>query len=74
MNLSYEDWLSKRKKRIDSQINYISTKNLINHNYKKIVPLSSFDLTDKEQSRKACHFTNLQPLWAKDNLKKGNKY
>jgi hypothetical protein len=36
-----------------------------------IVPLASFDLTDREQFLKACHYTNLQPLWAEDNLKKG---
>jgi hypothetical protein len=39
-----------------------------------IRPLSSFDLTTEEQQRIAFHYTNLQPLWAKDNLKKGNKY
>ena len=39
-----------------------------------IKPCSKFDLTlDSEQ--KACfHYTNLQPLWAEDNLRKGNKY
>lgn len=39
-----------------------------------IRPCSSFDLTDPEQQRACFHYTNLQPLWAKDNLKKNNKY
>ena len=38
-----------------------------------IKPLSSFDLTDKKQLLEACHYTNLQPLWATDNLSKGDK-
>ena len=38
-----------------------------------VKPLASFDLTDKEQSLIACHYTNLQPLWAKDNMAKGDK-
>lgn len=36
-------------------------------------PLSSFDLTDPEQARAACRFSNLQPLWAEENLKKGSQ-
>ena len=39
-----------------------------------IKPLDSFDIADPEQFKEACYYTNLQPLWAKDNLKKGSKY
>jgi len=38
-----------------------------------IKPLASFDLTDRKQFLEACHYTNLQPLWAKDNLIKSDK-
>jgi len=38
-----------------------------------ICPLSSFDLIDPKQFKRAVHYTNLQPLWAEDNLKKGSK-
>ena len=39
-----------------------------------IKPASSFDLTKLEEQKKAFHYTNLQPLWADENLKKGDKY
>ena len=39
-----------------------------------IVPCASFDMTKEAEQRKCFHYTNLQPLWAKDNLAKGNKY
>jgi len=38
-----------------------------------IIPLSSFDLGDENQLKEACHYTNLQPLWCYDNLRKSNK-
>jgi len=52
-----------------------------------IKPVSLFDLTDRNQFLQACHYTNLQPLWATTdiarqhgdfesigNLEKRNKY
>jgi len=38
-----------------------------------IIPLSKFDLTDRDQFLKACHYTNLQPLWMEDNYSKNDK-
>lgn len=37
------------------------------------IPLFFFDLTNEEQRRSAFHYTNLQPLWAKENLIKGER-
>lgn len=34
-------------------------------------PCASFNLSDPEQQRACFHYTNLQPLWEKDNLRKG---
>ena len=38
-----------------------------------IKPCSSFNLLDVEEQKKCFHYTNLQPLWARENLSKGNK-
>ena len=37
-----------------------------------IRPCTSFDLSKPSQQRKCFHYTNLQPLWAKDNLSKSD--
>jgi len=39
-----------------------------------IIPCCSFDLTQEEEQKKCFHYTNLQPLWAVENLSKGGKY
>lgn len=36
-----------------------------------ILPCAQFDLTDAEARRRCFHFSNLQPLWATDNIRKG---
>jgi hypothetical protein len=36
-----------------------------------IKPCSSFDLSKPEEQQKCFHYTNLQPLWVKENWKKG---
>lgn len=37
-------------------------------------PLAWFDLTKPSHQRRACHYTNLQPLWASDNWRKGARW
>jgi len=39
-----------------------------------IKPCVLFDLSDPDQQRECFHYTNLQPLWAKDNQSKGATY
>lgn len=38
-----------------------------------IVPCSTFDLTKPDQVERCFHYSNLRPLWAKDNLTKSDK-
>ena len=37
------------------------------------IPCSSFNLSNIDDQKSCFNFTNLQPLWAKENMKKGNK-
>tara|TARA_R110001583_G_C5458942_1_gene391702 strand:- start:18 stop:599 length:582 start_codon:yes stop_codon:yes gene_type:complete len=39
-----------------------------------IKPCALFDLTDPKQQEECFHYTNLQPLWAIDNIRKGKTY
>ena len=38
-----------------------------------VMPLSSFNLEDRSEFLTACNWLNYQPLWATDNLRKGNR-
>lgn len=66
---------------IDELKNYLSSKfteGMSFENYGKwhidhIKPCASFDLSIKSEQKICFHYTNLQPLWAKDNLIKNNK-
>ena len=39
-----------------------------------IKPCSKFDLKKPDQQKKCFNYKNLQPLWAKENILKSNKY
>lgn len=39
-----------------------------------IRPCASFDLSKEDQQQLCFHYTNLQPLWAADNIKKSDKW
>jgi hypothetical protein len=39
-----------------------------------IKPCASFDLTIPEEQQKCFHYSNMQPLWAQDNLSKSSYF
>jgi hypothetical protein len=57
------------KNHLNKFCNYNSKEYHIDH----IIPCASFDLTKPEDQAKCFHYTNLQPLWASENLAKGSK-
>ena len=66
----------KFKEHMESQ--FTEGMNWNNHGYRgwhidHIIPCSSFDLTKEEDIRKCFHYTNMQPLWGTQNMKKGSK-
>ncbi len=39
-----------------------------------IKPCASFNFFNENEQKECFHFTNLQPLWAEDDMKKHDKY
>ncbi len=67
--------LAKLKKHIEKQF----TGGMTWENYgawhcDHIKPVASYDVDDPEQLQECFNYTNLQPLWAADNIQKGSKY
>lgn len=54
--------------------NGMSFKNYGKWHIDHIKPCASFDLRKKSEQRKCFNYTNLQPMWAKENLEKSDKY
>lgn len=52
----------------------MSWKNFGKWHIDHIKPMSHFDLMKVKDQYLCCNYKNLQPMWAKDNLSKGNRY
>ena len=73
-----EKWQGCTAEELKAYLESLFTEGMSWENYGKygwhidhIRPVSSFKFEEWEQIN---HYSNLQPLWAEDNLKKGNKY
>ena len=53
---------------------YMNWSNYGNWHIDHIIPCNAFDLNNEFEKRACFHYTNLQPIWASDNIKKGDKY
>lgn len=67
--LEFKQYLSDRFVKGMSWSNYGRSGWHIDH----IIPCASFDMNNKDDVKQCFHYTNLQPLWEKDNLEKGDK-
>ena len=67
--------LESLKKHLESQFQPgMSWNNYGKWHVDHIKPCALFDLSKPEEQRKCFNYTNLQPLWALDNLRKYKKY
>ena len=66
--------IEKLKKHLESQFQFGMTwGNYGQWHIDHIKPCASFNLSDPAQQIKCFHYSNLQPLWAKENISKGKK-
>jgi hypothetical protein len=66
--------IKKFKEHIEKQFTHnMSWNNYGQWHLDHIKPCASFDLSKKEEQKICFHYSNFQPLWAKDNLIKGRK-
>jgi hypothetical protein len=70
LNQWHREYRLKNKQKLNKQARDNYGKWHIDH----IKPLASFNLELKEEFMQACHYSNLQPLWAIGNIKKGARY
>ena len=64
---------------IEYFLEYIKSKMTVEMTFQNIhidhiKPVSLFDLNNEEEFLKCCHYTNIQPLLALDNMNKSNKW
>ena len=66
--------LLKLRQHLESQFTVgMSWKNQGAWHIDHIIPCASFNLTNPSEQKKCFHYSNLQPLWACDNLSKSSK-
>ena len=70
LGCSYEDAMAHIEKQFTEGMSW---ENHGDWHIDHIKPLASFDLSEDCERRKAAHYSNLQPLWAINNLLKGDR-